>query len=178
MRYLCCLILLSLSSCNDTDDKKSNPPIKQPSSKDWSEGHSIDYHTEVNEREQLSIAFFLEQHKELNMVTTSSGLRYQIIQSNPKGIPGIPEKTALFTVKVRLLDGKLCYESDENFYEELKIDHNDRESGLNEALKLMKTGEKAKLILPNHLAHGLVGDLKSIPPLSILIVDLELHQIQ
>jgi FKBP-type peptidyl-prolyl cis-trans isomerase len=81
-------------------------------------------------------------------------------------------------VKVRLLDGKLCYESDENFYEELKIDHNDRESGLNEALKLMKTGEKAKLILPNHLAHGLVGDLKSIPPLSILIVDLELHQIQ
>lgn len=178
MRYFCGIILLILTSCKDSEDKKLNSPIPQTPKKDWSEGHSIDYHTEVNEREQISIAFFLEQHKELNMVTTSSGLRYQIIQSNPKGTPGIPEKTALFTVKVRLLDGKLCYESDENFYEELKIDHNDRESGLNEALKLMKTGEKAKLILPNHLAHGLVGDLKSIPPLSILIVDLELHQIQ
>jgi FKBP-type peptidyl-prolyl cis-trans isomerase len=42
----------------------------------------------------------------------------------------------------------------------------------------MREGECAKLILPNHLAHGLVGDLEQIPPLAILLVDVELIELQ
>jgi len=77
-----------------------------------------------------------------------------------------------------LLDGTPCYATGDDVYDEIPIDRNDKESGLNEALKLMREGECAKLILPNHLAHGLVGDLEQIPPLAILLVDVELVELQ
>ena len=34
--------------------------------------------------------------------------------------------------------------------------------------------DKAKAILPSHLAHGLLGDRENIPPQSILYLDVEL----
>lgn len=112
------------------------------------------------------------------MQMTSTGLRYQMIKPVSKGELAQPGKTALAIVKISLLDGRICYETDSEFYEEIPIDHNDRESGLNEGLKLMRKGEKAKFILPSHLAHGLVGDLQKIPPLSILVLDVELIDLQ
>jgi FKBP-type peptidyl-prolyl cis-trans isomerase len=38
----------------------------------------------------------------------------------------------------------------------------------------MKMGDRAKLIIPSHLAHGLVGDLNKIPPLTTIVVDIHL----
>ncbi len=171
MKYLIFLLLtLVFIGCNN--------PVKRPTQKKnpWSRDHSVSYHKEVNEREQLSISFYLEQHPELKnaFVMTQSGLRYSIIKKNEKGKIGEPGTTASIILKIRLLDGSLCYETPEDYYDEVPIDHNDQESGLNEALKLMRKGESAKLILPNHLAHGLVGDLDKIPPLAILLLDVEL----
>jgi FKBP-type peptidyl-prolyl cis-trans isomerase len=42
----------------------------------------------------------------------------------------------------------------------------------------MRVGETAKLILPNHLAHGMIGDLENIPPLAILLVTVELKELR
>jgi len=81
-------------------------------------------------------------------------------------------------LKITLLDGTPCYETDSSYYDEIPIDHNDKESGLNEGLKMLRTGEKAKMILPNHLAHGLIGDLGKIPPLAIILVDVELVELR
>jgi len=170
MHFLFWALLCLILSCKEAS--------KPPSVPDWSNNHSVSYQKEINEREQLKIGVYLEHHKELSMSMTSSGLRYQIVSSVPKNPPGIPGKTALAIVKISLLDGRVCYETDSAFFEEIPIDHNDRESGLNEALKLMRKGEKAKLILPSHLAHGLVGDLDKIPPLSILLLDVELMDVQ
>lgn len=163
---LCCLL-----ACNAPSKNKKEHA-------DWSPNHSVSYQKEVNEREQLKIAFYLEHHRELSMNMTSTGLRYQVIEPVSKGELAQPGKTALAIVKIGLLDGRICYETDPEFYEEIPIDHNDRESGLNEGLKLMRKGERAKFILPSHLAHGLVGDLQKIPPLSILILDVELIDLQ
>ena len=58
------------------------------------------------------------------------------------------------------------------------VDKSDIESGLNEAVKLMSAGDKAKLLLPSHLALGLVGDQDKIPPLAILYIDVELLEIK
>ena len=52
------------------------------------------------------------------------------------------------------------------------------ESGLEEGILLMKTGGKAKFILPPHLAYGLPGDGKKIPARAILVYDVELLSIQ
>jgi len=38
----------------------------------------------------------------------------------------------------------------------------------------MRVGDKAKFIVPSHLGHGLSGDFEKIPPLTTLVIDLEL----
>jgi FKBP-type peptidyl-prolyl cis-trans isomerase len=38
----------------------------------------------------------------------------------------------------------------------------------------MRKGEKALFILPPHLAHGLIGDMNKIPPLTTVVYDIEL----
>jgi FKBP-type peptidyl-prolyl cis-trans isomerase len=55
-----------------------------------------------------------------------------------------------------------------------EIDRADIESGIHEGIKFMSVGDRAKLIIPSHLAHGLVGDLDKVPPLSTLVVDIHL----
>ena len=42
---------------------------------------------------------------------------------------------------------------------------------------MMREGDKAKLIVPSHLAHGLVGDFDKIPPLTPIVVDIQLYKI-
>jgi len=172
MHWILLILTALLVNCSG---KKKPATVKGG---DWSNNHSVSYQSEVNTREQLKIGVYLAHHKELSMSMTSTGLRYQIIKNNPKGKLGEPGKVALATLKIELLDGTICYETDPEFLEEIPIDHNDRESGLNEALKLMRVGEKAKMVLPSHLAHGLVGDLQKIPPLSILIIDVELINLE
>lgn len=172
MKFLFLFALLAMGlSCNTGQKKKTE-------NADWSKNQSVSYHQEVNEREQLQIALFLEHHKELKVQTSASGLRYYVYKTNPKGVQGEPGKIASTILKVSLLSGKICYETEKEYFDEIPIDHNDKESGINEGLKLMRTGEKAKLILPNHLAHGLLGDLANIPPLSIVVVDVELVELR
>jgi FKBP-type peptidyl-prolyl cis-trans isomerase len=52
------------------------------------------------------------------------------------------------------------------------------ESGLEEGILLLREGDKAKFILPPHLAHGLLGDDNKIPARSIIVYDLELLSLE
>lgn len=171
----CFVLSLLLNACTSkVAPKKDNPKPK----KAWSDGNSISYNQEINEREQLKIAAFLEHRKDYKISVTPSGLRYFIYK---KGLSTEPlckaEDVAFVSLKIQVMeDGTVCYETEEGL-DEIKIDRNDYESGLNEALKLMRKGDRAKLILPNHLAHGLAGDLGKIPPLSILLIDLSLEDV-
>jgi FKBP-type peptidyl-prolyl cis-trans isomerase len=42
----------------------------------------------------------------------------------------------------------------------------------------MKAGDKARLLVPKHLAYGLLGDDKRIPANSILFYDVELLSVK
>ena len=75
---------------------------------------------------------------------------------------------------MQLLDGSECYRTNADEMEVFEIDHADIESGLHEGIKYMHVGDFAKLIIPSHLAHGLVGDLDKVPPMSTLVVDIHL----
>ena len=168
--FIASLIFLSLLSCTE----QTKPIVKKPQ---WSSAHSVSYQQEINEREQIKIALFIEQHPELQMTKTETGLRYMIYKKNSnleKALPGQKVKVALI---IKLLDGSTCYTSIEE-PEVFTVDKSDIESGLNEAVKLMSVGDKAKLILPSHLALGLVGDQDKIPPLAILYIDVELLEIK
>ena len=51
------------------------------------------------------------------------------------------------------------------------------ESGLEEGVLLLRTGDKARFIMPPHLAHGLIGDGDCIPMRAIIIYDVELVRV-
>jgi len=79
---------------------------------------------------------------------------------------------------VSLLNGTICYSSDSSGTESFLIDHDQVESGLHEGIKLMHEGDRAKFILPSHLAHGLIGDRARIPARAPIVYDIELIQLK
>jgi FKBP-type peptidyl-prolyl cis-trans isomerase len=160
------LMLLGLLSCGDGGGEKPKPPVQ------WTPEKSTTLNRELAEEEELQIKLYLAHHTELKMTRTGTGLRY-FIYENGNGPNAEIGKVAQVSLVVKLMNGKKCYETKKNGMDEFEIDRSNIESGIQEAMKLMRVGDKAKLIIPLHLAHGISGDQDKIPPLSTLLVDVK-----
>lgn len=112
-------------------------------------------------------------HKGWTMVKTGTGLRYMIIRKGT-GNQAKPEQLAKVNYKISLLDGTVCYSSDSIGPREFVVAGDNVESGLHEGIQYMHVGDKAVMILPSHLAHGLIGDENKIPPKASVVYELEL----
>jgi FKBP-type peptidyl-prolyl cis-trans isomerase FkpA len=108
-----------------------------------------------------------------DMNETESGLWYEIYHegSGKKAHSGL-EATITYTVE--LLDGTLCYEITNENPKTFLIGQGGVESGLEEGILLLQEGDKARFIMPPHLAHGLIGDDNKIPARATIIYDLTL----
>ena len=112
------------------------------------------------------------------MTETNTGLRYQIVQKGSEEQPLAKEGDFVSVhLKIGLLSGRVCYETD-SIPDEFILGKSDRESGLQEALKMMRVDDFATLIMPSYMAHGLLGNSENIPPQSVLVVDVELLNLQ
>ncbi len=112
-------------------------------------------------------------HKGWQMTISGTGLRYMIIK-NGKGPLAKPDQHAKVNFKISLLDGTLCYTSDVAGPKEFLIGRDNVESGLHEGIQYLHLGDKAILILPSYMAHGLIGDESKVPPHASVIYELEL----
>ncbi|MBN9294929.1 MAG: FKBP-type peptidyl-prolyl cis-trans isomerase [Flavobacteriia bacterium] len=139
----------------------------------WDKDKSTELGKGIAKNEDIDIELFIDQHEKLSFQETGSGLRIAFLKRGD-GQKAERGMTAEVRHKISLLDGTVCYQSELDRNDFFKIDREDIESGVQEAIKLMRVGDKCKLIIPSHLAHGLVGDLDKIPPLSVLVVDMEL----
>ena len=167
------IYLFSCSSENQSNEKSNEQK--------WSKEHSVDYNEEVHIREELSIKSFLQHFSFLKMKMTNSGLRYvkYIVTDLEKPEYGDNLK---FAIDIKLLDQSMdepsCYKTDINEgYEEIILGKSEIESGIQEALSMMRKGECLKCILPSYLGHGLIGDRYTIPPQAILYIDIKLVDI-
>lgn len=111
------------------------------------------------------------------MKETGTGLRY-LVYHEGNGPRTKKDEVVKINYEVRLITGDLVYTSKESGPKEFKIGSGGVESGLEEAILLLKVGDKAKLILPSHLAFGLIGDQDQIPPKSTLIYDIEVLELK
>ena len=59
-----------------------------------------------------------------------------------------------------------------------KIGYSKQMKGLNYAIKLLKVGDNAKIIIPSHLGFGMSGYGKSVPPYSTLLLNVKLLKIK
>lgn len=165
-KLLYTLLLTFLAACGS--EEKEEPKIIQ-----WSKEKSSDFGKELALEQDIDIKLFLEQHKDWKTIKSGTGLQYWIYE-NGKGDSAVAGRKAMVQIKISLLDGKICHETDKDEVERFEIDHSDIESGIQEGIKKMRVGDKAKLVMPSHLAHGLVGDMDKIPPLNPIVVDLQL----
>lgn len=166
MKYLFIFLFFIFTACSP-DEEKNPPEIN------WTKENSTQLSKEIAQQEEIDIQLFLEMRKDWKVLKTGSGLRYYIYEHGEGESPK-PGDIAEIEYSVKLLDGTECYATEPDEYEELKVDQSTVETGVQEGLKLMKVGDRAKLIIPSHLGHGLLGDLDKIPPLNTIVVDIHL----
>lgn len=161
-----CLFFL-LTACKENKKEKDF---------NWSTDSSTKMNKHFSAEEEIDINLFLARKQEWKMIKTGTGLRYYIYE-NGTGEPANVDDVVNVEYKVSLLDGTECYSTANDEVEEFKVDKAQIESGIQEAVKLMRKGDKAILIIPSHLAYGVLGDMTKIPPYSPLLVDISLVKI-
>ena len=112
-------------------------------------------------------------HRGWQMQTSRSGLRYMIYR-NGQGEKAVTGKVAKLAYTVSLLNDTVLYSSDRSGPKTFRLGQGSVEPGLEEGTLLMCTGDKARFIMPPHLAHGLSGDGGRIPKRTIILYDVEL----
>lgn len=109
---------------------------------------------------------------------TESGLRYQIIQKGD-GIQAEKGKTVAVHYKGMLADGG---EFDNSYKRGNPIDFplgmGNVIAGWDEGIQLLKVGDKARFVIPSHLAYGSQGAGGVIPPDATLVFDVELMDVK
>jgi FKBP-type peptidyl-prolyl cis-trans isomerase FkpA len=126
--------------------------------------------TEIQEIDDFIHRYHWEMEK------TQTGLRYMIYQ---KGSGPEPKQGDSVTInyRINLLNGDPVVKSDNKTNFSFLLGKRDVVSGLEEGVMLMKRGSRAKLIVPSHLAFGLLGDMAKIPGRAVLVYDVELNAI-
>jgi FKBP-type peptidyl-prolyl cis-trans isomerase FkpA len=162
-------LLLVQLSCNSGNDRgvKTNKPNHQETLLKIN-------HYLIGKDDDIIKGYLKRHHWEMS--TSPTGLWYMIYR-NGNGRHAKTGKLATLKYKVWLLDGKLCYSSDSLGQKKVRIGKGTVEKGLEEGLLLLRVGDKARFIMPPHLADGLLGDENMIPPRSIILYDVELVQI-
>lgn len=151
--------------------------VPEPQEINWTKDDSYTLGKNIAANEEIKIRLFLERHKDWELTQTGTGLRYYVYE---KGEGPLPKRKQIAEIEyvVSLMDGTECYKTEDDEYEELLVEQSDVESGVQEAVKLLHVGDRAKLIIPSHIGHGLLGDQDKIPPLTTLVVDIYLMGIK
>ena len=142
--------------------------------------------TEVAEKQQAAaqakaeevkaqgVAFLAENGKKDGVVTTDSGLQYQVI-SEGEGKKPLATDTVEVHYKGTLIDGTE-FDSSYSHGEPITFPLNRVIKGWTEGVQLMAEGSKYKFFIPSELAYG-ERDLGKIPANSTLIFEVELLKV-
>lgn len=130
----------------------------------------IGYNKQIVRTERDEIDDYILRHH-WKMISTPTGLRY-FIYGQGKGPRIVKGSEVRLNYRVLLLNGEEVYNSSRNGIKVIYPGTSESETGLQEALLLMKYGDRARLIVPAHLAWGLLGDLNKIPAGASLVYDI------
>ena len=120
---------------------------------------------------------FLEKNKsKKGVITTASGLQYEVITEGTGLLPTIDDKVSVH-YKGTLIDDKV-FDSSYDRGQPVEFPVSKVIKGWTEVLQLMKVGSKYKVYIPSDLAYGEQGNQRGgIKPNSVLIFEMELFSI-
>jgi FKBP-type peptidyl-prolyl cis-trans isomerase FkpA len=165
------LCVLFITSCGNDGQPRVNGQIRS-----ISKDSLINYNRKIVKSEDQEIEDYIGRHQ-LKMEKTSTGLRY-LIYVHGNGPAVTKGKRVTLKYSVRLITGDLLYSSEGGNPMEFETGHGGVESGLEEGIFLLHTGDHAKFIVPSHLAFGLLGDQDKIPQQATLVYDIELVKLK
>lgn len=120
---------------------------------------------------------FLEENgKREGVVTTASGLQYEVLQKADGAQPGVDDVVSVH-YEGSLIDGSV-FDSSIQRGAPIDLPVGGVIPGWVEGLQLMHVGEKYKLYIPSELAYGPQSPSPMIPANSVLVFELELLGIQ
>lgn len=160
-------LLLALISCQSQE----KPALSEEQIKQYRE-NLVQAHRYLVGKDADSIRTIVKQRK-WNMIETKTGMFIEIT-SHGTGDSVKPSDRVSLKYKLSLLNNTLCYSSDSLGVKEFTVGQGGVEAGLEEAVLLLRKGDKARLVLPPHLAYGVPGDMKCIPRMAILVYEIEL----
>jgi FKBP-type peptidyl-prolyl cis-trans isomerase len=139
--------------------------------------YSTIYYTMMEENGKVSmqegIDFLVENGKKSGVITTSSGLQYEVITEGNGAKPSASDEVRVH-YEGRLTDGTVFDSSYGG--DPIEFPLNRVIPGWAEGVQLMKVGSKYKLYIPSELGYG--GNVGGpIPPYSVLIFEVELLDI-
>ncbi len=130
----------------------------------------------VDAAEQEKVAegksFLTENGTRDGVVTTASGLQYEVMESGDGDTPGLTDKVSTH-YHGTLLDGTV-FDSSVQRGMPIEFPVNGVIKGWTEALQLMQVGDKWKLFIPPELAYGERGAGGAIGPNETLIFEVQL----
>ena len=170
-KYLILILLLALFSCGDKNPNKPQPIPKQDMKSSMEKANRY----LLNEEEE-DIENYVKRHG-LDMTTTGTGLRYQILKqgSDRKIEKG---ETVSMEYELHSIAGDLIYSSENDGVKTFVVGEGGVESGLDEAMHYLHRGDVAKIIIPFHLGYGLHGDDDKIPEYATLVYTIEIKDNQ
>jgi FKBP-type peptidyl-prolyl cis-trans isomerase FkpA len=170
-----CFLLAMASFCfscgpDDTNDTKgfNQAKVKQ---------QFVKANQQLVIKESDEMDYYQRSHN-MPFIKTNEGIRYYVYKPSAKGDSIVDGDIIRINYTVSLLDGTECYSSKKDGPREFMVGMENIEDGIHKAVLYLKSGDKALVLIPSHLAHGLLGDSKKIPPQSPIIYDVEILSVK
>ncbi len=168
LKFLFLFAIFISGSCSNTPQ---NTKKEVPSSNEVQQSlEKANRYLVRTENEQIDA--YVKRHN-LDVTKTGTGLRY-VIRKEGDGTPVKRGERVSFKYKVKFLTGDVVYSSDDKGVKTFTVGRGGVETGLEEAVLLLRRGDLATIILPSHLAFGLLGDEDKIPPRTSLVYEIEI----
>lgn len=161
------MMLLALLSC----EEKPRKPIENITKSEMKSSMEKANRYLLNEEEE-DIDNYVRRHG-LTMVSTGTGLRYQIMKPGSERQVEKGDKVVL-EYELHSIAGDLIYSSQNEGPKVFVVGDGSVESGLDEAMGYLHYGDVAKLIIPFHLGYGLHGDDHGIPEYATLVYTIKI----
>lgn len=172
IRTVCLLFFFGLSSCSGSQNRPENRKKKAEI--------PLETYIRINKQIVAEQQREIEQYivdQGLDMQQTETGLWYSLTVPG-SGDPIAKGQIVTLNYSIHLLDGTLCYSSEDKGPKVFKVGQGGVESGLEEGVLMLKKGSEAIFIMPPHLAHGMVGDDENIPQRAIIRYKVEVLEVK
>ena len=130
----------------------------------------------LSNAEEEEIENYVRRHG-WDMVSTGTGLRYQIVKQGSEDLIEKGQKV-LLEYQLQSIQGDMIYSSEKDGIKAFIVGEGTVESGLDEALTHLHYGDVARIIIPSHLGYGLHGDDNEIQQYETLVYTIKIIENQ